>query len=103
MPAVDTEFKPLTFDDCYDPELDAEYRGKVRKVVLENGNWLWMESEDPYGYWTVKLKRGKLPDNLQNGSFTTFRDLLNAVNIWLKDRKHPIVYTTTKDKALFKE
>lgn len=99
MPSANEEFVPLTFDDCYDPEIDKEYMGKVRKIVLENGNYVWIECVDPFGHWQVSLKKGQLPDALKHGSFTTFRDALTAVNIWLQNRKVPIVYQTTKTKA----
>jgi hypothetical protein len=99
MPAPTDNFKPITYDDIYDEELENEYMGKVRKIVIENGNHVWIESVDPYGHWKISLKKGKLPDHLKDGSWTTFRDALTAVNIWLKERKVPIVYQTTKDKV----
>ncbi len=95
MPATDPDFKPITLNDIHDEELDFEYKGKVRKIVLENGNYVWMECVDPYGYWQVSLKKGKLPDKIKDNNYTTFRDALTDVNRWLKERKHPIVYATT--------
>lgn len=96
MPAVDPNFKALTLDDIFNPEEDWEYKGKQRTIVLGNGNELYMECVDPFGHWKISLKRGKLPDALRDGSWTTFRDCLQAANLYLKDKKHPIVYTTER-------
>lgn len=98
MPAKDENFKDVTLSDIHDDEIEAEYMGKVRKIVLENGNWVWFESVDPYGHWKVSLKKGQLPDYIKNNSYTNFLTALSDVNRWLRERKHPIVYTTTKDK-----
>ena len=96
MPAKDETFTDLTLSDIFDEELDAEHKGKVRKIVLKNGNWVWLECVDPYGYWQVSLKKGRLPDNIKDNSYTTFRDALNDVNKWLREQKHAIVYETNK-------
>lgn len=96
MPTVNENHKDIQLGDFLDDDLDFEHRGKVRKVVLENGNHLWIECVDPYGHWKVKLGKGRLPDYIANNSYTQFRDALIDVNRWLREKKHAIVYTTAK-------
>lgn len=96
MPAKDENFVPLTFDDVYDADLDWEHRGKFRKIVIGNGNEIYLESVDPFGHWKVTAKKGRLPDWLKDGSWTTFRDALAAANKYLHERKLPIVYQTNQ-------
>lgn len=97
MPSVDPNFKPLDLNDILDDELDKEYMGKLRKIVMSNGNFVWIECRDPYGFWYISLEKGKLPDKL-TGSYTTFDMALRDVNQWLRDKKEPIVYETNVPK-----
>jgi len=95
MPAANPDFKALTLNEIYDQEVEDEFMGKARKINLPNGNIVWLKCEDPYGFWYVSLKKGQVPENLK-GAYSNFSTALNAVNLWLKDKRDPIVYPTTK-------
>ncbi len=95
MPAANPNFTALRLDDIFDEALDKEFMGKVRKIDLPNGNIVWLKCEDPYGFWYVSLKKGQVPENLK-GAYSNFAVALNAVNLWLKDKKDPIVYPSSK-------
>lgn len=99
MPAKDETFEDFTLSDILDEELDAEHKGKIRKVVLKDGNSIWIECVDPYGFWKVRLSKGRLPDAIKDNQYTTFRDALTAVNRWCREKRHAIVYQTNKDKV----
>lgn len=99
MPTTDDNFEDFTFDDFYNPEEDAEFRGKYRKIVIENGNEIRVESVDPFGWWVVSLKRGKLPDYIKDNNYTTFRDALRDINRWMREREYKLVYAVSKDKT----
>ena len=47
---------------------------------------------DPYGYWELKLARGRLPEEL-SGKFTSFELVKNAVHL----------YMNNKNRVIFKE
>lgn len=99
MPAKDETQPEITLSDIHDEALDAEHHGKVRKIVLKDGNYVWLECVDPYGYWQVSLKKGRLPDWIKDNSYTDFRSALADVNKWIRERKHAIVYTTDRTKS----
>lgn len=94
MPQKNPDFKPITLSDIHDEDIEKEHMGKVRKIALTNGNHVWIECVDPFGFWKVKLKKGQLPDFIRNNTYTTFLGALNDVNRWLENRKEAIVYTT---------
>lgn len=97
MPAPQSNFVPLTLNEILDEELDAEERGKVRKIKMSNGNILTFTCEDPYGFWVMKLSKGRLPEKLM-GAYTTFDAALKDANLWMKDKKEPLVYVTEERK-----
>lgn len=96
MPSVNEKFVDLTLSDILDDDLDKEHKGKVKKIRFDDGNHIWIESVDPYGYWKVKLRKGKLPDFIRENSYTTFRDALTDINRWLRTRQYNIVYPSPK-------
>lgn len=92
MPTANEEFVDLTLTDILDDGLDAEHRGKVRKIAFKDGNHIWIECVDPHGFWKVKLKKGKLPDFIRENTYTTFQNALTDINRWLRERKYALVY-----------
>lgn len=95
MPKINESFVPLTLDDVLDEEYDEEHRGHFRKIEIEN-NTVHIRRQDPYGFWHISLSKGQVPDRMK-GAYTNFEMALTAVNIWLKNKKEPLVYTV-KDK-----
>lgn len=60
---------------------------KVRTIELENGNKLFMTRSDPYGFITLSLMKGPLPDHLKDQSFTDWSFAIIAADKYLEQRK----------------
>lgn len=96
MPTVRENFKPFELGDILDDDKEFENGGRLRTIDIGN-NTVSIICEDPYGFWRVKLTKGNLPEKLK-GSYTSFDMALRDVNLWLKDKKEPLISSLPKDK-----
>jgi hypothetical protein len=71
--------------DILDQNTDKDL-ASVRTFQLDN-NKVIVTKEDPYGFWSIKFEKGRLPNDL-SGHFTSFDHAEKAVQLWLarKDR-----------------
>jgi len=95
MPKTREDFVPYELADIIDDEAEFENGGRLRTIEIDN-NTVTIQSEDPYGFWRIKLKKGNLPDKLK-GNYTSFDLALRDVNIWLQNKKEPLL-SSLKDK-----
>lgn len=72
------------FEDVSDQGND-----KVRVTEIDNGNSITATSTDPYGFWSLHLKKGQLPEKYR-GSYTTFDQAEKAIAKYLADRGRAI-------------
>lgn len=81
--------------------------GRTRVTEIDNGNKITATRDDQYGFWTLSLYRGALPEKYQ-GSYTTHEAVDNAVKQYLDDRgravadaeaERPVLQTKEVKKA----
>lgn len=68
--------------------LDFDVTGeesKTRVTEIDNGNKITATRDDQYGFWTLSLHRGALPEKYK-GSFTTHEAVDRAIADYLLDR-----------------
>jgi len=91
MPVIKgNSFIPHTMDSILEEDYDKEHSGKIRRIKMDNGNIVYIECEDPYGFWKISLEKGQLPERLK-GSYTLFDQALRDVNLWLRDKPEPYI------------
>lgn len=66
----------------------------TRTLVLDNGNEVNVKKEPVYGFWTIHMKHGQVPDKL-TGHYTSFEDAKRALLRHVWDRKREVLQTKT--------
>ena len=70
---------------AFDYTLDDQFERK-RSFALSNGNTLYAERTDPYGFWKLHLDKGQLPERYL-GLYTTWDAVIQDVERYETDRK----------------
>lgn len=70
---------------AFDYTLDDQFERK-RSFDLSNGNKLYAERTDPYGFWRLHLDKGQLPERYL-GYYTTWDAVVEDVQRYETDRK----------------
>lgn len=73
--------------DIFDQNTDKDL-ASVRTFQLDN-NKVIATKEDPYGFWTIKFERGRVPDEL-SGHFTTFQQAEKMVMAWIAKKNKDV-------------
>lgn len=73
--------------DILDQNTDKDL-SSVRTFQLDN-NKVIVTKEDPFGFWSIKFEKGRLPDDL-SGHFTSFDKAEKAVNVWLERKNRDV-------------
>jgi hypothetical protein len=60
-----------------------------RSLTLENGNKIYIERKDPYGFWDIHYDKGQIPDSLK-GKFTSYDRAEHAVKVYLSEKAKPV-------------
>ena len=55
----------------------------ARRVIKTDGNEIFVERHDPYGFWTIRYKNGTMPETLK-GQYTRAEYAIRAVNHYLE-------------------
>jgi hypothetical protein len=76
----------------------AETSSKKRVFELENGNKLHAIQSDPYGFWTLHLDKGQLPERFL-GQYTTWDAVVKDVERYQTLRDMAIVEVKPISKA----
>lgn len=59
--------------------------GRHRTLALENGNKVHFKCSDPFGFWTINMDKGKIPESL-SGNYTTFDHAEKAMRAYLNSK-----------------
>lgn len=60
--------------------------GNKRSLTLENGNKIYFERKDPYGFWYIHYDKGQMPEKLR-GAYTSYDRAKLAVDSYLANLK----------------
>lgn len=58
----------------------------VREIPLDNGNTLFLKRKDPYGFISVNLAKGQVPEWMR-GDYTSWKEASKAVQKYLEERR----------------
>lgn len=73
--------------DIFDQNSDKDLAA-VRTFQLDN-NKVIVTKEDPYGFWSIKFEKGRIPSEL-SGQFTSFDIAEKAVLHYLKNKSKEV-------------
>lgn len=76
--------------DYFDTDLEKDIpRERTKKV--SNGNEVYFKFTDPYGFITVNFKKGQMPKNLAEASWTNYDSAVRDVANYLKNKGYVFI------------